>query len=162
MDLERARVQIQEAWRQLIGVPYSWGGKTRAGLDCSGTIQLGWQSAGVWPFDGEASADMIWKVCQKIDWQDRQIGDAVAFGDGGVAHHVVGVFSLPFPGLAGQLIGANHGGPRRDGESEDAYRKRMAAAQPRPAQVELVGDDYWASKRLGVVRAPRLAMEVDG
>jgi cell wall-associated NlpC family hydrolase len=41
---ERDPVEIA---RRFLGVPYLWGGKTSAGLDCSGLVQLALQSCGI-------------------------------------------------------------------------------------------------------------------
>jgi hypothetical protein len=43
MEIDRA---IQTA-RQLLGTPYRWGGKSSVGIDCSGLVQIAFQSTGV-------------------------------------------------------------------------------------------------------------------
>lgn len=54
-----------EVARRFFGTPYLWGGKTSAGLDCSGLVQLALQSAG---FEFPRDSDM-----------QRMIGQPVAF-----------------------------------------------------------------------------------
>ncbi|WP_243445921.1 C40 family peptidase [Polymorphobacter arshaanensis] len=57
-----------EVARQFIGTPYLWGGRSRAGIDCSGLVQVALMAAGQFaPRDS--------------DQQAQGIGDAVALAD---------------------------------------------------------------------------------
>jgi cell wall-associated NlpC family hydrolase len=38
---------IITAARQLLGTPYLWGGRTSAGVDCSGLVQISYRAAGL-------------------------------------------------------------------------------------------------------------------
>jgi cell wall-associated NlpC family hydrolase len=54
-----------EVARRFLGTPYLWGGKTSAGLDCSGLVQLALQSTG--------------KECPRDSDMQQKIGTAISF-----------------------------------------------------------------------------------
>lgn len=54
-----------EVARRFLGTPYLWGGKTSAGLDCSGLVQLSLQSAG--------------KECPRDSDMQQKVGKSVSF-----------------------------------------------------------------------------------
>lgn len=56
-----------EVARRFLGAPYLWGGRTSAGLDCSGLVQLALQSAG--------------RECPRDSDMQQEIGTAVSFSD---------------------------------------------------------------------------------
>lgn len=152
------QAKIAAAWRLYLGVPYYFGGESRSGIDCSGLIRCGWTELGVWPFDNEATekvqdrdatADMIWRSCVRIPWEEREPGDAVCYGKPERATHVVGVLSRD------ELIGANGGRPPQPEESPEEYREAMRVAG---ARVKITPSTYRAFDRLGVVRSPLVAV----
>ncbi len=64
-----------EVARRFLGTPYLWGGKTSAGLDCSGLVQLALQSAGI---DCPRDSDMQQMIGKPVAFS----GDASALARG--------------------------------------------------------------------------------
>src|SRR5690606_5721607 len=68
--------KVIETARSFTGVPYKWGGTTRAGMDCSGLLLVSFQSAGMTiPRTSKAHS----KMGKGVRYHSRQSGDLVFF-----------------------------------------------------------------------------------
>ncbi len=78
----RAGMAIRAA-ESYIGVPYSWGGASRYGVDCSGLIMLAYAAAGIFfpHYSGAQYADTV-----RVPLWDIQPGDLLFYGYNGDEH----------------------------------------------------------------------------
>jgi|SRR5215831_5877721 len=81
--------------KSLQGVPYVWGGESRAGVDCSGLVQLAAREAGI---NIPRTTSAQWAALQHIPASEAQPGDLVYF---------VGA-DPPSPGHVGVVDGTGH------------------------------------------------------
>jgi hypothetical protein len=71
-ETEKDFVAVAE---RFLGAPYVWGGKTAAGLDCSGLIQIALQTVGK---AAPRDTDMMEKALgEAVNWTDLRRGDLV-------------------------------------------------------------------------------------
>lgn len=80
-----------ESARQLLGTPYLWGGKTKAGIDCSGLVQVSFADQGILlPRDADQQANVGKLVATRWFRDALMPGDLLFFISNyrGNVHHV--------------------------------------------------------------------------
>jgi len=71
--------ELLEFSRRFLGLPYTWGGTSSFGYDCSGFMQMLARQRGVaMPRDAQPQAD--WSGVQPVERKDLQPGDLLYFG----------------------------------------------------------------------------------
>jgi cell wall-associated NlpC family hydrolase len=71
--------ELLEFSRRFLGLPYTWGGTSSFGYDCSGFMQMLARQRGVGlPRDAQPQAD--WSGVQPVERKDLQPGDLLYFG----------------------------------------------------------------------------------
>jgi len=71
--------ELLEFSRRFLGLPYTWGGTSSFGYDCSGFMQmLARQRGAAMPRDAQPQAD--WSGVQPVERKDLQPGDLLYFG----------------------------------------------------------------------------------
>jgi len=74
--------------RQMIGVPYKWGGSTPRGFDCSGLVQYSYKMAGL---RAPRTSKAQYSSSERLRLKDAREGDLVFFNfDRGISH--VGIY----------------------------------------------------------------------
>ncbi len=107
---------LAEAWGW-VGVPYVWGGQSRAGVDCSGYVLEVYRAAG-YPITDDTTAEGLRSFGETRPWGQVHDGDVLFFDLEG----------------AGE---ATHCGIRT------GYRRMLHAPEPGDHVREIVLDDWW-------------------
>jgi cell wall-associated NlpC family hydrolase len=89
--------------RAQIGIPYRYGGMSRAGFDCSGLTKYSYARVGRWI---PRTAAQQYAATIHIRWNQRRMGDLVFFYASGHIYHV-GVYAGNW-----YMVAAPHAGTR--------------------------------------------------
>jgi len=85
VPVDRAESDFVAVAERFVGTPYLWGGKTSAGIDCSGLVQVALTAAGIiCPRDSDMQEQTLGKTMPATDFSQLQRGDLI-FWKGHVA-----------------------------------------------------------------------------
>ena len=82
---EAVRTQVVYTARQMVGVPYRWGGSTPEGFDCSGLVQYVYSRSGL-RLPRTAAEQMA--ASAPLTLEKAEAGDLLFFRDGSRTSHV--------------------------------------------------------------------------
>jgi hypothetical protein len=68
-----------ELSHQFLGLPYTWGGRSSFGYDCSGFVQMLFRQMGI-RLPRDARQQIQSPHCKKVDWDKKEKGDLLFFG----------------------------------------------------------------------------------
>lgn len=71
--------------KRFLGLPYTWGGTSPLGLDCSGFVQLVYKMSGI-PILRDADIQMEKSGLAEVAKGEERAGDLVFFGSRGIGH----------------------------------------------------------------------------
>lgn len=74
-----AKNEIVEFSKQFMGLPYTWGGRSSFGFDCSGFVQMLYREMGVY-LPRDAKDQTVWGKLTPVEVEEMEAGDLVFFG----------------------------------------------------------------------------------
>jgi len=119
-EISKDRIQaIVDLSLDYLNVPYLWGGKSVAGIDCSGLVQSIFRCVDV-KLPRDASQQVEYGM--DVEWEDRSAGDLVFFINANEKIHHVGILINE-----NEIVHA-HGFVRIDDLSKDGITRRTDGA----------------------------------
>lgn len=134
-----ARTEFVAKAESYLGTPYSLGGDTRAGMDCSGLVYRAFYESTGWKLPRTVATLQKW--AQPVPPGEIEPGDLVFF-----------TISEARPGESSRK--ADHVGIYA---GQGRFVHAASEGAPRGVRISSLEDEYWAQRRLGAGRAlPRL------
>ncbi len=78
--------EMVEFSRRFLGLPYTWGGRSSFGYDCSGFVQMLMQQRG-YSIPRDADVQAAWSGFEPVSVSDLRAGDVLFFGEDGKITH---------------------------------------------------------------------------